>query len=66
MKVRVKDGMTVFFGTKLYAGGDVLEIENEKQFSNVAMEKIEGKKEIDHVTQKPEKEEKTNKETKKK
>lgn len=43
IKVRVKDGYMVFYGTLRRRSGDEFYIKNEKEFSEKAMEKIESR-----------------------
>ncbi len=43
IKVRVKPGEMVFYGTQRRRPGDEFYIKNEKEFSKKAMEKIESK-----------------------
>ncbi len=43
IKVRVKPGEMVFYGTQRRRPGDEFYIKNEKEFSSKAMEKIESR-----------------------
>lgn len=44
MKVRVKEGHMVFYGTKRRREGTIFEIKDESEFSERAMELVEDRK----------------------